>query len=108
MQYAFVDVLHLHTGQPIDLVPPNPGSEYWHLDVRATAAGRVKWYRDQRPRFHTKALPAGLLQPDQLYSLCLLPGEPQTPGFLPMLPPASLTNAFIAFLQAQALAARTR
>jgi len=103
---AFMQALNLGNGQAIGLVPPMPGSKYWHLDLRASAASRITWSGSTRERARGQSarargidLPQGLLA--QNLTLHLLPGKPHYPHFYPLLP----ADAFTPHLQAPPLAA---
>ncbi len=93
-------ILHLHAslreklglryGQPIDLIPPYAyGDKHWYLDLRPVAQRRVQWNNNTRPRAEGIILPPGLVT-DKL-TLYLLPGEPEYPGYYPLLPENAFT-----------------
>lgn len=84
---AIAQRLGLKAYQPIDLLPPSAGHNYWHLDLRPTAKRRVAWHKDTRPRIDYLPLTAQLLGRESL-TLCLVPGDPAFPGFYPLLPRA--------------------
>jgi hypothetical protein len=84
--------LNLKNRQLATVVPPPPGSDNWHLDLRSIGIKRISWYADTRPRIRRIKLPAGLIQPGQPLRLCLVPGEPPFPGFYRLLPDAYFTS----------------
>ena len=82
--------LGLSPNQPIDLIQPNHGSPYWHLDIRPVAPSRLYWYEDTRPKLIMSRLPlAGLVRIGRPLVLRLLPGEPAYAGFYPLVPDPS-------------------
>jgi hypothetical protein len=92
--YLSLDIIHqlgLRNRQPGTLVPPPPGSDSWHLDLRPSAGRVICWYADTRPRIRGIKLPPGLVLPGQPLRLCLVPGDPAFPGFYRLLPDAYFT-----------------
>jgi hypothetical protein len=97
--------LRLEGGQPGNVVPPPTGSPYWHLDLRPEAPCLVS--ESPRLRIYGVRVPTALLDPDEMtLTLYLLPGEPAIPGYYPMLPAQDFAQAYTAFLEQAALAAR--
>lgn len=104
---ALAAQLQLHHGQPGNVVPPPPGSPYWHLDLRAEAERIIELADNRRFRIRGVRLPLGLLDPDEPpLTLYLLPGEPAQPGYYPLLPAPAFEQAYTAFLAQAAQAAR--
>lgn len=102
---ALMLALDLGAGQAIDLLPPMPGSWYWHLDVRTSARYRIDWSgalteakRAQSPRVRGLKLPEGLVT--QNTTLYLQTTQPYYPDFYPLLP-----DAYFATKQTPPLAA---
>jgi hypothetical protein len=104
---ALITQLHLASGQPANLVLPRPDSAYWHLDLRAEAERFITAGNGRNLRLDGIRLPFGLLNPDNgPLLLYLLPGEPAQPGYYPLLPAEAFEQAYVAFLEQAALAAR--
>lgn len=104
---ALVEQLQLTSGQPANLVPPPSGSAYWHLDLRPEAERFINPGNGRNLRLTGVRLPFGLLNPDEgLLRLYLLPGEPAQPSYYPLLPAAAFAQAYAAFLEQAAQAAR--
>lgn len=104
---VLVEQLHLHSGQPANLVPPPKGSDYWHLDLRRDAERFLNPGNGRNLRLNGVRLPFGLLDPDEPpLTLYLLPGEPVQPGYYPLLPAPAFEQAYTAFLAQAAAAAR--
>lgn len=104
---ALIEQLHLDVGQPANLVAPPPGSPYWHLDLRPEAERRLIAGSAHNLRLHNVCLPFELLSPDEPpLTLYLLPGEPALPGYYPLLPAPAFEQAYTAFLEQAAQAAR--
>jgi hypothetical protein len=104
---ALVEQMHLTIGQPANLVAPPKGSPYWHLDLRPEAERFIIAGNTYHVRLHNVRLPFGLLNPDEPpLTLYLLPGEPVLPGYYPLLPAPAFAQAYTAFLEQAAQAAR--
>jgi hypothetical protein len=89
---ALLRKLDLRAGQPIDLLPPTVDGASWHLDLRLTAARRITWHANTRPRIENIKLPPGLVQQGQLLTLGLLPNEERSPDLYQLLPVAPSTT----------------
>lgn len=88
LSQALIHRLGLRNTQPADILPI-PGSKFWYLDLRPTAARSIKWYADTRPRIECIRLPDGLVLPDAALVLELAPGDAQPyPGFYLLQPHA--------------------
>lgn len=98
--------LRLCSGQPANLVAPPASSPYWHLDLRPSAERTINPGNGRNLRLFDVRLPFGLLDPDKPLTLYLLPGEPAQPGYYPLLPAPDFEQAYTAFLEQAALAAR--
>jgi hypothetical protein len=93
--------LGLRDGQRANVLPPtSPTDPCWHLDLRAKCRHKVSIYKHSRPRIEYVKLPPGLIAPGQKVRLQLVPGDPEYPGFYPLLP-----DAYFAAKQAPPLAA---
>jgi hypothetical protein len=104
---ALVDYLHLQSCQPANLVAPPKGSTYWHLDLRPEAERFINPGNGRNLRINGVRLPFELLSPDEPpLTLYLLPGEPAQPGYYPLLPAPAFAQAYTAFLEQAAQAAR--
>jgi hypothetical protein len=80
--------LNLENGSRVNLVPPVYGSEYWHLDLRPTAARTVEWHNGSAPRVKNVDLPPWLV-PNAIR--LMLVREKQThPDYYPLLPTHAL------------------
>lgn len=104
---TLVEHLHLQIGQPANLVAPPKGSPYWHLDLRPDAERFIIAGNGYHVRLHNVRLPFGLLNPDEPpLILYLLPGLPALPTYYPLLPAPAFAQAYTAFLEHAAQAAR--
>lgn len=104
---ALVEQLRLTNGQPANLVPPPTGSPYWHLDLRPEAECYINPGNSRNLRLNGVRLPFGFLNPDECpLTLYLLPGAPAQPGYYPLLPAPAFAQAYTAFLEQAAHAAR--
>jgi hypothetical protein len=104
---TLVEQLRLGVGQPANLVAPPHGSIYWHLDLRPEAERFLAVGNGRNLRLHSVRLPFGLLNPDEPpLTLFLLPGSPAQPGYYPLLPAPAFEQAYTAFLEQAAQAAR--
>ncbi|MGI4862608.1 MAG: hypothetical protein ACRYFZ_01705 [Janthinobacterium lividum] len=104
---ALATQLQLQHGQPANLVPPPKGSPYWHLDLRPAAERFLNSGNGRNLRIAGVRLPFGLLNPDEgPLTLYLLPGEPAQAGYYPLLPAPAFEQAYTAFLEQAAQAAR--
>jgi hypothetical protein len=102
-----VEQLHLVVGQPANLVAPPTSSPYWHLDLRPEAERRLIAGNAYNLRLHNVRLPFELLSPDDPpLTLYLLPGLPALPDYYPLLPAQAFAQAYTAFLEHAAQAAR--
>ena len=94
--------LGLRDGQAANVLPPSSVNDpCWHLDMRSKARHKVSIYKHSRPRIEFIKLPSGLIAPGEPLRLQLVPGDPEFPGFYPLLP-----DAYFAPKQAPTLAAR--
>ena len=81
--------LGLRDGQRANVLPPtSPTNPCWHLDLRPKCRHKVSIYKHSRPRIEYVKLPPGLIAPGQKVRLQLVPGDPEYPGFYPLLPDA--------------------
>lgn len=104
---TLVEQLRLEVGQPANLVAPPKGSSYWHLDLRPEAERFLAVGNGRNLRLHSVRLPFELLSPDEPpLLLYLLPGEPAQPSYYPLLPAPAFAQAYTAFLEQAAQAAR--
>jgi hypothetical protein len=85
-----VERLGLRDGQAANVLPPaDPAKDpCWHLDLRAKCRHKVSIYKHSRPRIEFIKLPSGLIVPGEKVRLQLVPGDPEFPGFYPLLPDA--------------------
>lgn len=89
LSIALMHELKLENGSRLNLVPPVYGSEYWHLDLRPTAARTVEWHTGSAPRVKGIDLPPWLV-PNAIR--LMLVREKQThPDYYPLLPTHALT-----------------
>ena len=93
--------LCLRDGQAANVLPPTSAESHcWYLDLRPKCRHKVSIYKHSRPRIEFIKLPRGLIAPGQKVRLQLVPGDPEYPGFYPLLP-----DAYFAPRQAPPLAA---
>lgn len=86
---ALSNQLKLRAGQPADLIPPGPDCPSWQLDLRPTAARRISWYADTRPRLRGLKFPPGLVEPGPGLMLTLATTPPTAHGLYVLLPSAT-------------------
>lgn len=86
---ALINQLKLRPGQPADLLPPSTDCPTWQLDLRPTAARRISWYADTRPRLRGLKFPAGLVEPGPGLTLLLASTLPTAHGLYALLLPAT-------------------